>query len=131
MKKKDKLTPIQELNARISSTDGEIRRELENVSYELSGVKSELVQIKNNFVTKSQMGELASVVLQHKKEFDDFKQTVATKDDVNKILNHIDAFRKTVTYFDNRVEFHQLLHKDSKEILGNHEKPIAALEKAS
>jgi chromosome segregation ATPase len=137
MKKKNKLTPIQELNARLSSTDGEIRREMENMGYELSGVKSEIVGLKSEIGgLKSEIFEVKSEIVGLESEITGIKKTMTTKDDLNMAINqvvdritgHMDGLWGESKRLDNVALMQGQRITDQFERLNDHERRITALE---
>ena len=70
-------------------------------------------------------------ILEHDEEFKKIRETVATKDDIQLILNRIDAFTQKSETTDRKMVFHDHRFKENDDKLSNHEQRISTLEKSA
>ncbi len=74
------------------------------------------------------INNVAISLIKTQKDVQEMKEKMATKDDVNLILDRIDTFSKKVDVYDKRVVFHDYRFNELGPRVEDHEKRLLALE---
>lgn len=86
--------------------------------------RSEFLKEIDNLATKEGLNKLANEIIKTQADLKKVKETMASKEDVSKILNAIDAFAQKAENYDRKALFH-----DSR--INDHEQRITQLEKTA
>src|SRR3989344_4418777 len=108
---------IQALHKRMDSVDssaGRMTHELLKTKEEVQDINTVLGRMTHELLkTKEEVQDINTVIgrmthelLKTKEEVQDIKKSMSTKDDINTVLNRIDAFTTRIETFDRKVIVH-------------------------
>lgn len=116
----------KDLRAEITSVRTELRGEIAAVRTELRG---EIAAVRTQL--KASINKVAAEVVKTQAELREVRQTMATKDDVSRILNAIDAFAQKGQSYDQKSLSHGAILTDHEDKLRDHGRRLTTLEAKS
>ena len=110
-------------------TKAVFKKEVQTLNQKVQTLNQKVQTLNQKVQTLNQkIDNVARTLLKNHGEFQELKKAVATKDDINTVLNRIDSFTTRIETFDRKVivQGERLTQVETK--LTGHENRIAALE---
>jgi hypothetical protein len=110
-----------------TATKSDLKKLESRMNFKFTGIDSRINQLDMKLDTKT--GLLAEAIFKMDQRLTNVENTMATKNDIQRVLDHIDAFAGQIQDYSRKAVVHDYRFNQLEPQVEDHEKRISFLEK--